>query len=305
MVETYRHSGRIGGLGIPVMLIAGICSAFVLGVVYSYVLAWIPIIYVSFLATGGFGAGLGLVVGWSSRAAHVRNTMITGIIGLFTGLLGMYVAWAFDGIARFGGEDATVMFNPVLLSEYVSFFYENGFWGLGRGNANATVSGIPLALIWLVEGGVVVGLSFVLSTGFAADHPYCEECGRWTDRTEGFCKLMPPTDDPTSIEQLCSGDLKTLSQFQRSPEDAAAFVRIDTAQCADCDQCNCVTISLAKITVDKDGKESTDTQALVTNMLITGSDMEQLRHTVDQLEVATLEEPESTDEESEENTELT
>lgn len=291
MIETYQHSGRIGVLGIPLMLIAGIGSAIVLGVVYAYVLAWIPIVYVSFLATGGFGALTGLIVGWSSRAAHVRNTMITGIMGLFAAALGMYVAWAFDGTARFGGDEVPVLLNPVLLKEYIAVFYENGFWGFGRGNANATVSGIPLGLIWLAEAGIVIGLSFLISTGFASDHPYCEACQRWTDRTEGFCKLTPPTDDDTVVEQLVAGDLNVLNRFQRSPENAAAFLRIDTAQCPDCSQCNWVTISLAQITVDKDGKENTSVDALVSNMLVTDSEMERLRQTVDQLEVATLPAP--------------
>lgn len=55
MVETYRHSGRIGPLGIPLMVIGGVISAVVLGAIYAYGLAWIPLIYAALALTAGLG----------------------------------------------------------------------------------------------------------------------------------------------------------------------------------------------------------------------------------------------------------
>lgn len=37
MIETYRHSGRIGPLEIPLMLIGGLASAIILGTIYAMV----------------------------------------------------------------------------------------------------------------------------------------------------------------------------------------------------------------------------------------------------------------------------
>ena len=98
MVETYQHSGRVGAVGIPLMVVIGGISSIVLGVVYTYILAWIPIIYVSFLATGGFGVVLGLAAGWSGRLGKVRNPMLIGAFGGMAGVLGLYV-WL--GIRRY------------------------------------------------------------------------------------------------------------------------------------------------------------------------------------------------------------
>ena len=70
-VETYRHSGGVGALGIPLMCLAGGITAAALGVAYAYGLAWIPLIYVSFFADGRVWSHYwigrrGLCKGWQS-----------------------------------------------------------------------------------------------------------------------------------------------------------------------------------------------------------------------------------------------
>ena len=285
MVETYQHSGSVGTTGIPLMAIVGGISAILLGILYTYVLAWIPFIYVSFLATAGFGAVLGLVVGWSARLAKVRNPFLIGLLGLACGVLGLYVSWAFDGIARFGATDFPgILLSFGALKSYIEVFYNEGFWGIGR--AGGMVSGIPLALIWVTEAGIILGASWLLAGGFIVNHPFCENCNRWTERTEGLCQLHPPEDNENAVAQLCEGDISVLSQFQKSPPEAAAFLRIDTAHCPDCSECNCVTVNLAQITIDKDGNASTNTQTLVQDMILSANDMEQLRTTVTELPMA-------------------
>jgi hypothetical protein len=39
MVETYQHSGRVGSVGIPLMVVIGGISAIVLAILYTYILA--------------------------------------------------------------------------------------------------------------------------------------------------------------------------------------------------------------------------------------------------------------------------
>ena len=165
------------------------------------------------------------------------------------------------------------------------------------------VSGVPLAVIWLIEAVMIVGIAWLLAGGFTANHPFCENCSRWTKQVEGFCTLHPPEDNETAIQQLCDGDTSVLGQFLKSPPDAKAFLRLDTAQCPDCDDCNCVTVVLAQITVDKDGDTNTNTESLVENMIVSADDMEQIQDTVDGLSTAELPEP-ADDAEDDEDTQL-
>lgn len=290
IAETYRHSGRVGALGAPIIFLVGGISAILLAAVYSYGLAWIPLIYVSFLLTGGFGAILGLIVGICAKIGKIRNPFIVGIFGLMIGALGLYMSWAFDGMARFGTEEiAGPILNPLALKEYMSIFYAEGFWGMGRGGG--TVSGIFLGIIWLVEAVIILGLAWLISHGSVASLPFCENCNRWTSTVEGLCQLTPPEDEGTSIEQLLSGDVSALQSFTRSPENAGAYLRLDTAECPDCDDCNCATVNLVEVTVDKDGDNNLSTSALIENMLLSKEDFESMKNIVTDLPMGELPEP--------------
>jgi hypothetical protein len=44
MVEIYKHSGRSGGVGVPLTTLVGLVAAVVLGFVYAYLINWIPLI---------------------------------------------------------------------------------------------------------------------------------------------------------------------------------------------------------------------------------------------------------------------
>lgn len=298
MVEKYQHSGRIGAIGIPVMALVGGVSAILLGILYTYGISWIPIIYASILLTGGFGFVLGLIVGWAGKVGKVRNSVIVGIFGLFAGLLGLYVAWAFDAIARFGADQAPILLSPAGLKFYMTEFYNEGFWTMGR-NGGA-VSGMPLAAIWVIEALIIVGVPFLVAMGFTGDLPFCEKCQRWTEKVEGFCQLLPPSDNDGAVEQLCEGDISSISSFSRSPDNAAAFIRLDTAQCPDCDECNCLTVNLAQVTVDNEGDTNTSVNAIAENLLLSAAAMEELKESVKGLAVAEIPD---TDEEAEESAE--
>lgn len=284
-VERYQHSGGIGALGIPLMILLGGASAFVLGVIYTFALAWIPIVYVNFLLTAGFGAAIGLIVGACGKAGNVRNPMVIGIFGLLNAVLGLYVAWAFDCRARFEGQVCSgPLFLPPDLMAYIAQFYQQGFWGLGRGNV--MVSGIFLGLIWLAEAGVILGLGWLLAHSFVASLPFCELCNRWTDQQEGVARVQPPESDMLALELLCDGQISALRSFQKSPQEAGAFIRIDTAKCPDCQESNFVTVSLIEVTQDKDGDRRIASRALVENMIVTDNDFKLLHEIVPELPVA-------------------
>lgn len=282
MFEQYQSSGRIGPLGIPAMLIAGFGGALVLGIAYAYLIVWIPIVYVNFLATGGFGVGLGMAVDKAARFGKVRNAKSAHLIGFLAGLFGLYVAWAWDGTARTSGEAESipVLWNPLALKAYVSVFYETGFWGFRGGN----VSGIPLAVIWVIEALVIVGCSTLLA-GSTASTPFCESCSEWANETEGYKRLLPPSD-PQPLAQLSEGDLSALSQFTACEDTPDQSIRLDLHACPQCADTRFLTVNLSVITVDKDGDSSENTTAIIERMVLDAESMQQLQTTLDGLEVA-------------------
>jgi len=83
------------------MVIGGVITAVVLGAIYAYGLAWIPLIYAALALTAGLGAGIGFVVGICGKVGKVRNPSIIGLFGLLAGLVGLATAWCLDGAAKF------------------------------------------------------------------------------------------------------------------------------------------------------------------------------------------------------------
>lgn len=283
MVETYRHSGRIGPLGIPLMVIGGVISAVVLGAIYAYGLAWIPLIYAALALTAGLGAGIGLVVGICGKVGKVRNPLIVGIFGLLAGIIGLATAWSFDGAAKFPEEFNGPMFDPELLQAWIEFCYAEGTWGLTNG---AAVSGMFLGAIWAIEALAILGLAFFVARMITVSTPFCEQCMSWTSPQSDYARLFPPEDDDSAIDSLCNGDVTSISQFTKAPHSAGAYLRLDIAECADCDQCNCVSVALAEVTEDKNGDNQINTTMLTEHMMLSGESITSLKDQVDQLEAA-------------------
>lgn len=284
MVETYRHSGRIGPLGIPLMVIGGVVSAVVLGAIYAYGLAWIPLIYAALALTAGLGAGVGLVVGICGKVGNVRNPLMIGIFALLAGLVALATAWSFDATAKFPGEFEGPILDPELMKAWVEFCYAEGTWGLGK--AGAAVSGGFLACVWLVETLAILGLSFVVARMITGSTPFCEQCMKWTSPQSDYARLFPPEDDDAAVDSLCNGDVASISQFTKAPPSAGAYLRLDIAECADCDQCNCVSVALAEVTEDKNGDNQINTTMLTEHMMLSGEAITSLKEQVDQLEIA-------------------
>jgi hypothetical protein len=269
MVETYKHSGSSGGLGVPLVAFASVVSAVVLGFIYCYAINYIPFIYLNLFIAIGFGLGLGFAVAWAATVGKMRNTMLVSVLGFLAGVGGLYVAWAVDPMARSEGE-LPMMFNPSELWEYIGFFYDKGFWSIGSGDD--TVSGVFLGIVWLVEAGVIVGGSTLLAMACMADQPFCEVCNGWTNSEEAVACLAPTTQYEPQFERILDGDLSGMHELMSIDDSLSRYLRFDLAICPTCNESNFLTISVVSQSVDKDGELKTDTTELIKNMIISESD---------------------------------
>ena len=75
-------------LGIGLIVVSGVVTSCVLGVVYSFACFYITFIYIRFFLTFGLGWVIGKAVVWAAKTGKVRNTHLLGIYGLAFGLLG-------------------------------------------------------------------------------------------------------------------------------------------------------------------------------------------------------------------------
>jgi len=86
----YRPSGTMTPAGIALMLGFGTVTALLLGLVYGYLTFYNPFIYISCLATGGFGFAIGYVAWHGGALGKLRSPVAALTLGAVVGIIGTY-----------------------------------------------------------------------------------------------------------------------------------------------------------------------------------------------------------------------
>jgi hypothetical protein len=255
--------------GILLTVCCGMLTAAVLGIIYGYIIVYDPIIYINIACTFGFGLCIGLAVSKAVRTGKIRNPTLAGAYGLIFGFAGLYFAWVADFWARTKIGISPIAFRPDVLMAYMRIFYEKGAWSIaGNHNANPqTVKGVLLAIVWLVEAGIVVGFATVPAYRSVAGAPFCEHCNEWTKATPGAAALKY---DPDIQDRLAQGDLSALDGALRSPDDEDTFTRLSLHCCPKCDSSVFLTVSSMKVRYDAKGNLKTQQKVLLRYLVVDG-----------------------------------
>jgi hypothetical protein len=89
----YRHSGKVPLLGLILLGVAGLVAVPILGVLYGYLIFYIPFIYVNLFVVFGYVYAVSFVLSKAMRLGKIRNTLIAGLAAFGFGLLAEYVGW--------------------------------------------------------------------------------------------------------------------------------------------------------------------------------------------------------------------
>ena len=163
--------------------ILGIITILLLSYLYNTIIVLMPIIYLNFLLTIGFGIAIGYVVRMFLRLAHIRGNRIARIFLISFILFALFFSWsAFLSWA--------LLNRPPSLFEYLNHipFYLNPFnsaplirainlegpWSIGE----MTIKGFPLTVIWIFEVLLItLGMMFVTKKRVLT--PYSELMEKW------------------------------------------------------------------------------------------------------------------------------
>lgn len=264
ILETYRHSGKFKPTGLVLPLGAAAVLAVPLGLAYSYLIRWIPFVYVNFFATLGYGFAFGWVTVRLLKAGHVRHTALAALCGLGVGLIALYGEWS--GHLHVVFDDAPWVFRPDQVWRGVQYLYAHGSWSFHR----TTVSGIPLALVWLIEAGIIVGLAVAMPFGFVGDTPYCEKTRCWLDEEKKIDTLETFTD-AAQLAALKAGDLMPITQAKPKAENAAVFSRLLLKRSEKCPVFCTLRVQDITISIDKESKVSEKAENLTGDLIIPAS----------------------------------
>jgi hypothetical protein len=270
-MNVYRHSGKITLIGIPLTVSFGIVTAAVLGLAYSYIVVYDPIIYINALCTALFGLAIGWSVAKGARIGKIRNPFLAGAYGLTFGCAGLYFAWVADFWARTKNAFDLAAFEPRLLRAYISFFYEKGLWSIGHhGQPGSAVSGIALGIIWVIEACTVIGAATYMAYKSVADMPFCEECNQWVKSNPSAALVKYST---VVRQGLAAGDLAVLDHAIGASKNERVYTQLDLFSCPKCDNSIFLSASDVAITIDNKGNRKANKTPLVKHLVVATDDV--------------------------------
>ena len=200
--KFYRHSGKAPVLGLILMGIAGFVAVPILGLIYGYLLRYIPFIYINILIVVGYAYAVSFVISKVAKYGRVRNMLLIGLAGFFFGLLADYIGWV-SWIAAMSGDPSYLIafFFPLDVFTIITEIAKEGAWSL----SGTTPTGAFLYFVWFVEACIVIGGSTYLSIKALAETPYCEDSDIWADKKPSWALLR--------LWQMC---LNLKRQFRRA-----------------------------------------------------------------------------------------
>jgi len=225
MEQYYSPSGKFSPSSFVLWIVAALIVLPIIALGYAYAIWYIPIPYLNFFITGIFGFLIGFIINMLViKPGKVRNKTLEFIFTLLGALIAIYVHWAvwvdlaFNvtdtyGTDRIGIAASNISFAEVIalilqpgeLFNLIGAINEVGVWSL----KGATVSGIFLTIIWIIEFVAIMVISLLVGSG-QASKPYCELENTWFEENE-LNAVSFIADGAGFVKALSTGDMDVLN----------------------------------------------------------------------------------------------
>lgn len=263
-LETYRHSGKFNPAALAAALGAAAGLGIPLGLAYAYLLRWIPFIYVNFLLTIGYGFAFGWLTRRLLKLGRVRNGTAAALTGLGVGLIALYCNWS--GHIHALVDDAPWVLRPDQILAVIPVLYAEGTWTI----KGMTISGIPLAIVWLIEAAVILAFAAIEPYGFVRDTPYSERNQCWLDEEKKIDTLELITDE-AQVAAVRRGDLMPVIAARPKAEGAAAYTRLVLKRAAAAGDFCTVRVQDVEVSIDDKGGVNEKTRDVTADLVLPAS----------------------------------
>lgn len=260
----YRRSGKFGIHGPVLALLAGAVVALPLGLAYSYLIKWIPFIYLNFLITLGYGFIFGFMTSLLMRFGKVRNNAVALVCSASVALLAWYGTW--NGCVHSLVNGAPLLVTPGEMLAFMKVLIEHGSWGIGF-SSHEPVTGVLLGIVWVAEAAVIVGFSTIAGLAFVSQTPFCETHDCWLDEEKKMDKLNIFTR-PEDVAAFKNGDIEPLDHAQPRVPASGQFARLTLKYSSHCEDYCALSVANVTVAPDKDGKMKEQVTKLMTNLWV-------------------------------------
>lgn len=267
----YQSSGTIGAAGPILMILFGVIGTLILGAVYGYAVFYIPFIYLNFLITAIYGAGVGYLIGLGGKWGKVRNSGVLALFGFLFGCIAVYTGWVSWIFAV--SEQTALAILPSNVWGVMTSLAEEGAWEI----FGWAPSGAALFTIWGIEAFIIFGLSAGVAWAMLSSTPFCEHCKQWVE-TKHEIEPLSLVENPHELrEQLEAGNFEMLKALKLLEVAPTTYSRIELLHCPGCQQNDFLTVESVEVTIDSDKTETKNENGIVQNLIITPEQIRMLK----------------------------
>jgi hypothetical protein len=272
----YRYPTRVPPLAIINALIVGIGVGLVAAAAYAYAIAFIPIIYLSLILTGLFGAVLGFVPAYAMRRGKVTSVTAMVAVAMIVTAVCYCFHWFVWLFAMLHHEvPLTVLLtHPVDVIDLLKEVNAHGVWSLHKGDS--PVSGIALDVVWLCEAGAIFCIAWLVASKQRGETPFCDSCGIWCP-AGAKVRAMKAGDTADLRRRIEARDWSYLDTLGPMPEGANRWFSLFYHACPQCGQLHTLTARDTVVSHDKKGNAKTTSRIIVDKLLIDPAELEQIR----------------------------
>ncbi len=280
VVESYKPSGKLNWGRLPIGLALGGGVGAGVTALYAVLNNWNLLGYIPLSILGIHAGEVGVLLYLAAtvfglffagviftNASHNRNPLLGGGIGLGMGLFFLYIQWMTLGLLAGGvfvlPHEVIFMMQAMISEGWTSFSL------LDSPGSNW--------VFWGIEGLIIVGTSVAANISSSND-PYCENCEEWADSEEAID--YPFAAEPDLLSSLLQeGRVSELMPLrsQSKPHEPAHRYRFTLKKCPSCDSLNTVTVETVTLEYDEDGDATENTDEVVENLILSTSQLGDLR----------------------------
>jgi hypothetical protein len=146
----------------------------------------------------------------------------------------------------------------------MNYLYDHGSWSMHDG---APVTGVILAIVWVSEACIVVGMCTFVGYSMVSRVPYCETSRCWLDQVKTINTLAPFTDS-AQLTAFKSGDLGPLTQAKPKNPDSIEWTRITLRHSPNCPVFHTICLQNVSVSFDKNGKRKVKARDLTKDLIL-------------------------------------
>lgn len=270
--QYYQSSDKFESSGLFLIIMFGLISSVGLGIIYGYIIYYLPIVYFNVICTFLLGGFIGYFVSLGGKKGKIRNAKLVLISGFLFSVIGLYVAWV-SWFHAFSKQELIAL-DPLLLKELIRKVSVVGAWSF---NDTTPTDGILYAC-WAIEAFIIIGSGGTIASKTFEFTPFCENCYEWITIKDSISRLEPIDDPNEFIRQLEIGNFSVVTSLNKTKgNNESISTQIDLFHCPKCKKKYLLTVLMVLLGLDSEHNLKKESHSIVEYFLITQNQFEKLK----------------------------